>query len=164
SAIKLPLLVAVVTLAALPLFHFFVLYSGVVMSVHQTMLLLSGMLVILSVLALAFAPALLVLWISVGDYGLYKLACAGVLALSGALGILFAKQGLDKMGKAPSRMRDTLFWTWAAVYALVGGQLAWLARPFIGSPNAPFQFLRGAGGSVYQELARSAWHLLLSLF
>lgn len=164
SAIKLPLLVAVVTLAALPLFHFLALYSGVPMSVYQTIHLLSGMLIIVSVLALAFAPALLALWISVGHYGLYKLACAAVLALCGALGVLFAKQGLDKMGKAPSRTRETLFWMWAAVYALMGGQLAWLARPFIGSPNAPFQFFRGAGGSLYQELARSAWNLLLSLF
>lgn len=164
SAIKLPLLVALVTLAALPLLHFLALYSGVPLRVFQTMHLLSGMLVITSVLALAFAPALLALWISVGDYGLYKLACAAVLALCGALGILFAKQGLDRMGKAPSRARETLFWVWATVYALVTGQLAWLARPFIGSPNEPFQLLRGAGGSLYQELARSAWHLLLSLF
>ncbi len=164
SAIKLPLLVAVVTLAALPLLYFLALYSGVQMTVYQTIHLVSGMLVILSVLALTFAPALLVLWISVGHYGLYKIACAAVLALCGALGILFAKQGLDRMGKALSRTRDTLFWIWAAVYALVGGQLAWLARPFIGSPSAPFQFLRGAGGSLYQELAHSAWRLLLSLF
>lgn len=164
SAIKLPLLVALVTLAALPLLHFLMLYAGVSLSVFQTMHLLSGMLVIASVLALAFAPALLALWISVGHYGLYKLACAGVLALCGVLGILFVKQGLDRMGQVPSRTREPLFWVWAAVYALVSGQLAWLARPFIGSPNAPFQFLRGAGGSLYQELARSAWHLLLSLF
>lgn len=164
SAIKLPLLVAVVTLAALPLLHFLALYSGVPMTVYQTIHLLSGMLVIISVLALAFAPALLALWISVGHYGLYKIACAAVLALCGVLGVLFAKQGLDKMGKAPSRTRETLFWVWAAVYALLAGQLAWLARPFIGSPNAPFQFFRGAGGSLYQELARSAWQLLLSMF
>jgi hypothetical protein len=164
SAIKLPLLVAVVTLATLPLLYFFALYSGVPLSVYQTLLLMSGMLVIASVLALAFAPALLALWISVGHYGLYKVACAAVLGLCGTLGILFAKQGLDRMGKAPSRVRDTLFWVWAAVYALVGGQVSWLVRPFIGSPNAPFQFFRGAGGSLYQELARSVWHLLLSLF
>lgn len=164
SAIKLPLVVALVTLAALPLLHFLALYSGVSMSAFQTAHLVSGMLVIVSVLALAFAPALLALWISVGDYGLYKIACASALALCGALGILFAKQGLDRMTKAPSRARETLFWVWAAVYALVAGQVAWLARPFIGSPNAPFQFLRGAGGSLYQELARSAWQLLLSLF
>lgn len=164
SAIKLPLLVALVTLAALPLFHFLALYSGVPMSAYQTIHLTSGMLVIASVLALAFAPALLALWISVGHYGLYQLACVAVLALCGALGILFAKEGLDKMAKAPSRARGMLFWIWAAVYALMAGQVAWLVRPFIGSPNEPFQLLRGTGGSLYRELARAAWNLLLSLF
>lgn len=164
SAIKWPLLVALVTLAALPLLHFLALYSGVPLSAYQTIHLTSGMLVIVSVLALAFTPALLALWISVGHYGLYKLACAGVLALCGALGILFAKQGLDRMAQTPSRAWNALFWTWAAVYALMAGQVAWLARPFIGSPNEPFQFLRGPGGSLYQELARSAWNVLRSLF
>jgi hypothetical protein len=164
SAIKLPLLFAVVTLVALPLLHLFALYFGAKLEFHQTAALVSGMLLIVSLVMLAFAPALLVLWISVGHYGLYKLACGAALALSGALGVLFLKQGMDKIARGGRQPREFLFWVWAALYALVGGQLAWLMRPFVGSPNAPFQFFRGAGGSLYLEAARTLWALILSFF
>jgi len=164
SAIKLPLLFAIVTLVGLPLLHLLALYSGLRLTIYQTAALLSGMLLIVSLLTLAFSPALLALWISVGHYGLYKLACGAVLALSGVLGILFLKQGLEKSESGSSQTREFLFWLWAALYALVGGQLAWIMRPFIGSPNEPFQFFRGAGGSLYLEIARTFWSLILSLF
>jgi hypothetical protein len=164
SAIKLPLLFGIVTLAGLPLLHLFALYFGAKMSFYQTTALVSGMLLIVSLLMLAFSPALLVLWISVGHYGLYKLLCAAALALSGALGILFLKQGLDKTVRGGPQPRDFLFWLWAALYALVGGQLAWIVRPFVGSPNAPFQFFRGTGGSLYLDVVHTLWSLILSLF
>ena len=164
SAIKLPLLFGIVTLVGLPLLHLFALYSGARLAIYQTAALLSGMLLIVSLLTLAFSPALLALWISVGHYGLYKLACGAVVALSGILGILFLKQGIDAVAPGGQRIRNALFWLWAALYALVGGQLAWLMRPFIGSPNEPFQFFRGAGGSLYLEIARTLWSLILSLF
>lgn len=164
SAIKLPLLFGIVTLAALPLLHLFLLYSDARLTLYQTAALLSGALVIVSLLTFAFAPALLILWISVGHYGLYKLACGAIMALAGVLGVLFLKQGVEAVAPGGSRIRTSLFWLWAVLYALVGGQLAWLTRPFIGSPNEPFQFFRGAGGSLYLEIARTFWSLILSLF
>lgn len=164
SAIKLPFLIGVVTMAALPLLHLFALYFGAKMSFYQTAALVSGMLLIISTLMLAFSPALLVLWISVGHYGLHKLLCAAALALSSVLGILFLKQGMDKIARGGTRLREFLFWLWAALYALVGGQMAWLMRPFAGSPNEPFQFFRGAGGSLYLDLIQTLRALILSFF
>ena len=164
SAIKLPLLFGIAALATLPLLHLFALYTGIRLTIYQTAALASGMLLIVSLLMLALSPALLALWISVGHYGLYKLACGAALALSSVLGILFLKQGLDKLARGSSRTREFLFWVWAVLYSLVGGQLAWIMRPFVGSPNEPFQFFRGAGGSLYLEIARTFWSLILSLF
>ena len=97
SGIKLPLLLGLSALVSLPVLYFYCLYFKAPLTVHQVGALLSAMLVVVAVLSLAFAPALLVLWISVGDYGLYKLACASVLALNGVLGVLFLKQSLCRI-------------------------------------------------------------------
>jgi hypothetical protein len=35
-----------------------------------------------------------------------------------------------------------VFWSWLAVNLLLGAQLSWILRPFIGSPGLPVQFLR----------------------
>ena len=164
SAIKLPLLFGVTALIGLPLLYFLALYSGARLQLYQVTAILSAMLVVAGVLALGCVPALLVLWISVGDYALYKLAVAAILAFSSILGILFVKQGLDKPARGASKVREALFWVWAVLYVFVGCQLGWLMRPFVGMPDAPFQFLAGAGGSLYADLARTFWALLLSVF
>ena len=162
SAIKLPLLFGVTALICLPLLYFFALYFGAKWNLCQVGALLSAMLVVVAAIALAWVPALLVLWISVGDYALYKLACAAVLAFSGVLGVLFLGQALDALTPGAA-LRRRLFWVWAILYAFIGGQLAWLARPFVGVPGAAFQFLAGSGGSLYADLARTFWTLLLSI-
>jgi len=164
SAIKLPLLFGMTALIGLPLLCFLGLYSGTRLQFYQVAAILSAMLVVTGVLALACAPALLVLWISVGDYALYKLASAAVLAFCGALGVLFVKQGMEKSARGASRIREALFWIWAVLYAFVGCQLGWLLRPFVGVPDAPFKFLAGPGGSLYADLARTFWAFLLSVF
>lgn len=164
SGIKLPLLLGLAALVSLPVVYFYCLYFKARLTVYQLGALLSAMLVVVGVLSLAFAPALLVLWISVGDYGLYKLACVAVLALNGILGVLFLKQGLEGIVRGGlGRPREAFFWMWAALFALVGGQLAWLMRPFIGDPEASFQVFAGVGGSLYQDVARTFWNLLLSV-
>jgi hypothetical protein len=35
-----------------------------------------------------------------------------------------------------------------SLFAAVGGQLAWVLRPFIGDPGQPFALFREAGGSM----------------
>lgn len=164
SGIKLPVLFGFAALISLPVLYFFSLYFDAKLTLVQVAALLSAMLVVAAVLALAFAPVLLVLWISVGDYNLYKLACVAVLALSGVLGVLFLKQGLGATSRGGlDRPREAFFWVWAVLFALAGGQLEWLMRPFVGNPDASFQVFAGVGGSLYQDVARAFWTLLLSV-
>ncbi len=50
-----------------------------------------------------------------------------------------------------------IFRFWVVVFALVGAQMAWILRPFIGSPNIPFTVFRPRGSNffeaVWQKLA-----------
>ncbi|HEV3006638.1 MAG TPA: hypothetical protein VGX78_19360 [Pirellulales bacterium] len=62
-------------------------------------------------------------------------ACAGVYGNGTVL------RGLARVCRPGTRI-TRLYLSWLATNALVGCQLAWILRPFLGSPNYPVAFLR----------------------
>lgn len=84
------------------------------------------------------------------------IACAGILSnvrLAQLLGALAAGGGSGR----------NVLWAWLAVNLFLGSQLAWVARPFVGSPRLPVQFFRpdALEGSFFEALGRAAGHLFL---
>ena len=53
-----------------------------------------------------------------------------------------------------------VIYAWMLLFSLVGGQMAWVLRPFIGSPEMPFAWLRPREGSFFEGVARAAKQLL----
>lgn len=54
-----------------------------------------------------------------------------------------------------------LLWAWTGIYALVAIQLAWLLRPFIGSPGRPVTFVREeAWDNAYVMVLQLVWNTL----
>lgn len=64
-----------------------------------------------------------------------------LLACAGILGNLALLHGLRRIVR-PRCSVVGLFGTWLAAFALVGCQLSWILRPFVGSPFFPVVFLR----------------------
>lgn len=58
------------------------------------------------------------------------------------------------------RMAKRIFITWTVVFAIVGAQMGWILRPFIGSPGAPFELFRERQSSFFE----SFFHHLGQLF
>ncbi len=54
----------------------------------------------------------------------------------------------------------TIFQVWLILYSLVGAQMGWVLRPFIGHPNMPFTWFRPREGNFFQAVFRSIRHLL----
>lgn len=50
------------------------------------------------------------------------------------------------VGQARSTFR-----AWIVIYALVGAQMGWLLRPFIGSPDLPFAWFRAREGNFFES-------------
>jgi hypothetical protein len=48
---------------------------------------------------------------------------------------------------------------WLVVFALVGAQMSWVLRPFIGNPERDFTWFRPRDGSFFQ----SVWSSLRAL-
>jgi hypothetical protein len=64
------------------------------------------------------------------------------------------------LGEENPRVAWSIFRVWLIIYALVGAQMGWILRPFIGDPNLPFQFFRHREGNFFQ----SVFSHLVSLF
>jgi hypothetical protein len=59
----------------------------------------------------------------------------------------------ERATPSDSSRRETaglrIFRVWLVAYAVVGGQMGWLLRPFIGNPAAPFTWFRAREGSFF---------------
>lgn len=54
----------------------------------------------------------------------------------------------------------TIFQIWVVVFGLVGAQMSWVLRPFIGSPNTDFTFLRARDSNFFEAVAHAVTKLL----
>jgi hypothetical protein len=75
-------------------------------------------------------------------------------AFVGACGLAGTVALWKAMGRlaAPARTLRVVYAVWVAAFALVGGEVAWVLRPFVGSVYMPVQFLRpdAFDGNVYE--------------
>ncbi len=54
----------------------------------------------------------------------------------------------------------TIFRCWVFLFGLVGAQMGWVLRPFIGDPNLPFEWIRGRESNFFQGV----WRALVGVF
>jgi hypothetical protein len=67
---------------------------------------------------------------------------------------------LDRVrGQAPDQSVKMVFRIWVVVFALVGAQMGWVLRPFIGHPNANFTFFRERKENFFQAVATKVQEL-----
>ncbi len=59
-----------------------------------------------------------------------------------------------------SRTVWMIFRIWVVVFGLVGSQMAWILRPFIGSPHEPFTLFRSHGGSFIEAILTHVRHVI----
>jgi hypothetical protein len=53
----------------------------------------------------------------------------------------------------------TVFRTWVVVFALVGAQMSWVLRPFIGDPETPFAWFRPRGSNFFSAVFNALTNL-----
>ena len=55
-----------------------------------------------------------------------------------------------------------VFRVWLVLYALVGVQMGWILRPFIGTPDLPFVWFRQRGGNVFLDVLGTFFEIFRS--
>jgi hypothetical protein len=146
-------------------------------------LLLAALTVNLCVLA-AFGPITGFFTLSTTSYAFMKLLNVAFFAIAGFLGIGYLVRALrarENGGEAPVPSTDaatppprlgasgggqteagsavprarSVFLVWLVVYALVGAQMGWVLRPFVGDPGQPFHILRSREANIFLDVLRS---------
>ena len=98
---------------------------------------------------------------AVAGHSVTLLMHVAVIAYAGVLG----NQRLFRLVERLSGSRviaTRVMISWLAGNLLLGAQLAWVLRPFIGSPHIPVQFLRDdpLRGNFYEAVYRAVAHLI----
>jgi hypothetical protein len=132
----------------------------------------------LTVTSIVLASCSLILaffMLSTKSYAFITLLNTGIFTLAGLYGVWFLGKALHMISEnipnplpinphAPnvetppsagkSKVATIMTW-WLIAYAIVGTQMAWLMRPFIGSPGMPFSFLRPQEANFYIAIGRA---------
>jgi hypothetical protein len=113
--------------------------------------------------------AVLVLGMAYGVFmGLYAVLRGGDGALRqiGAatlkvplLFVLFLRKALASVFDTRGSAGLNVFRIWIVIYAVVGAQMGWILRPFIGDPNRPFQLFRERHGNFFVAVWDAFWNL-----
>jgi len=72
--------------------------------------------------------------------------------------VLGALDPLEDQGV--TRSVRLVFFCWVVIYSLVGAQMSWILRPFIGSPASPFEWFRERDSNFFEAVAGTLGTLL----
>jgi hypothetical protein len=157
AAMKLPLVTVGTLVLCVPAFYAIAAVFGRPWSLRAAV---SIMLVAGARFSLVLLAATPVVWLSVSlgaSYDVVKLLAALAYALAGlaALGLI-----LRGLGPGPGRLATVV--TFVGVFLLVGGQSAWILRPYIGTPGRDeiTLFTREHEGGLAYQLCVSVGRLL----
>lgn len=176
STVKLPLLFLLTLLVTFPSLYVFNCLVGVRLGFLATLRLLTATVVVNLAVAASLGPILAFFTLSTTNYPFMILLNVFLLGVSGgvALGFLFASLRKladgQALGETPPAVnaaarevtqdRMSIFYIWVIIYGAVGLQMGWLLRPFIGHPNAPFEWFRARQGNAIQGIINALERML----
>lgn len=155
-AVKLPLVLLLTSALTVPFSWAGSALLGLPLRVGQVVVLTFLALAAGSLLLAALAPVALLFTLSAPPpsegartaHNLLYLLHTAFVGGCGLAGSAVLWRGMRSFG----RSARTVFFVWIAAFALVGGEVAWALRPFVGSVYKPVVFLRSdaLNGNVYE--------------
>lgn len=155
SGLKAPMLLLGTTALCLPAFHVMQLTrSSRPLSLGQSLSIQAHALAAIGLWWGALALPLLFLASTVQHYRLAQGLALVVGAVGGAVGLWrFHRRFTTTSGAAPRGMLAG----WFVLYGVVGAQLSWFLRPFLGAPGQPFELVRGLRSNFFEFAAGPLW-------
>ena len=154
-ALKTPLLFVLALLVCAPALYVFNLAYDARLHFIPVMNLLSLALAATGTMLAVAMPIALLFSVVTESYHFMKLFHVGVFVVAGTFGVKVLREGLAKLVPEGKSVKP-LLWTWLLLYSLVGGQLAWTLKPFLGTPYLPATPpFRIEAGNIYVSAFRS---------
>lgn len=180
--VKLPMLFLLTLLVTFPSLYVFAALGGFKLGFASTFRLLVGSIAVSLTVGASLGPILGFFTLSTTSYPFIVLLNVALLGIAGIIGAAFLLRALraltDKPESPPalppleplldptlhpefpfqrglpirSSLADLIFSTWVIIYAGVGLQMAWILRPFIGTPGSDFTFFRPRASNVFESI------------
>jgi hypothetical protein len=190
SMVKVPALFYLTLVVTLPSLYVFNALVGSRLYLATVIRLLVATLGVNVAVLASLGPIVAFFSVSTTSYPFMVLFNVVTFAVAGMLGQLFLLQTLHRLNLAQgqaeaaepaatpasarsepgavvplndqvlSRHVKTIFRLWLVVFGLVGAQMGWVLRPFIGNPNIPFSWFRGRESNFFQAVL----HTFANLF
>lgn len=157
SASKVPLLFTVAFLLCVPSFYVLNALAGLHEDFPRTLDALFGFQSIAAIVLAATAPITAFMNLTTSNYQFILLWNGLLFFIASLSGHYMMRRYYEPLVRRNPR-HGTLRRVWMLLYTFVGIQMAWVMRPFVGSPSMPVQFFREeAWGNAYIEVL----HLIL---
>lgn len=163
SMIKVPALFLLTLVVTFPSLYVFSALLGIRQSFHDLLRVLVSAMVVSLAVAASFGPILAFFTLSTESHAFMVVLNVILLGISGFVGVGFltrAFRRLNTQAAVPGDGPGTILLVWTIIYGAVGVQMAWLLRPFIGHPGAPFTWFRERSGNFIVGLFDNLGHLL----
>jgi len=162
SAIKLPILFLLTAIICIPSLYTFNVLLGQRFRFLQTVALMVMTLGTTTILLASLAPLAFFFALTTKDYYFLMLMHVAIFGLCGIYGVQYLYRGCTYIAfRMEQPINKLLLRIWIAIYAVVGMQLGWRLRPFIGSVNSPFEIFRNDDGSNFYI---AVWNSIINLF
>lgn len=161
AAIKLPILFLLTALICIPSLYTFNVMLGQRFRFLQTVALMVTTIGTTTILLASLAPLAFFFALTTQNYSFLLLMHVAIFGLCGIYGVRYLYRGCSYLAfRMEQPLNDTLLRIWIAIYAIVGMQLGWRLRPFVGSSGSPFALFRDQqDGNFYTAV----WGALLRL-
>lgn len=162
AAIKLPFLFVLTAVICIPSLYTFNVLLGQRFKFLQTVTLMVMTLGTTSILLASLAPISFFFSMTTPEYSFLLLLHVAIFGLCGIYGVQYLYRGCTYLAfRMEQPLNNLLLRIWIVIYGLVGMQLGWRLRPFVGSDGSPFQIFRSEqGGNFYIAV----WNAISSLF
>jgi len=185
TMVKVPLLFYLTLLVTLPSLYVLNALVGSRLTLGSVVRLLVATLGVNVAVLCSMGPIVAFFSVSTTSYPFMVLLNVVVFATAGFLAQMFLLQTLQRLNIAqtladaqipepdpdtPSPIRPvsdeflgrrvkTIFRAWLVVFGLVGAQMGWVLRPFIGNPNIPFTWFRGRESNFFEAVFQTIGNL-----
>lgn len=161
---KVPLLFLVTFLLCLPPFFVMNAFAGLRSDFGLASNALLGFQAVAAIVLAALGPITALMNLTTGYYSFIKLWNGLVFAVASLAGH-YAMSRLYHPLVVSNPRHALLLRVWVLLYTFIGIQMAWVMRPFVGSPGMPFQIFREeAWGNAYLEVIQLFFRVLRRWF
>jgi ABC-type nickel/cobalt efflux system permease component RcnA len=167
SAVKLPFLFLLTLAICLPLLYILNVLIGPRAKFGVVLGLTLASITVTSIVLASCALIVLFFMMSTKSYPFMKMLNVGIFALAGGYGVWFLSKGIHELARSAAKEggvvgsgASTIITWWLVAYGIVGTQMAWLMRPFVGDPTTHFAIFRAQESNFYVNVIETLGKLL----